>query len=344
MRKLYFLLPGTTEKFYCGGLFAELKTVELAREVCEKVCEKTCGVEVVTYRQREAQHPYLDDMLQQYGSSSALTQSIFVVSWGFDVPKLLKKLKPYPVVYHAHSTGYGFPVPPSVPIIAVSRNTMSYWGQAAHNAPIFWLPNCLADDVTNRQLERDIDVLVQARKSSEYLTRQLIPALQARCKVMVLDQFVDDLMELFNRSKVYLYDSAEYWAQHRLTEGFGLPPMEAIACGCHVFSSVNHALADYLDPGFNCHKIATYATGYDVQRILKVVNQWQPDASDEALVAPYRAEHLVPRFQTILNEINQFFDYQQKYPSDIPSLDWGRSLYLYWDRLKSKMDKILAQR
>jgi len=48
--------------------------------------------------------------------------------------------------------------------------------------------------------------------------------------------------------QVYLYDSAEYWAQQRVSEGFGLQPMEALACGCQVFSSVNGGLSDYLDP------------------------------------------------------------------------------------------------
>nr|WP_231599416.1 glycosyltransferase [Crocosphaera watsonii] len=46
-------------------------------------------------------------------------------------------------------------------------------------------------------------------------------------------------LNFFNRSKVYLYDSAEYWAQQRVSEGFGLQPMEALACGCQVFSSIN---------------------------------------------------------------------------------------------------------
>ena len=328
LRKLYFLVPGTTQSFYCGGLFAELQTAELARHVCE--------AEVITFRQREDDHAFIDDVLKQ----SNLDQCIFVVSWGFDVPKLLKKLHPHPVVYHAHSTGYGFQVPPSVPIVAVSRNTMSYWGHKAPNAPIFLLPNCISDEASDRHLERDIDVLVQSRKSSEYVTQQLVPALQEKCNVVVLDSFVDDLMGVFNRAKVYLYDSAEYWVQHRLTEGFGLPPMEAIACGCQVFSSVNHALADYLDPGFNCHKIATYATGYDVQRILNVVQNWQPHPKTEELLAPYRTPQLIPRFQVILEDINQFFDYSQKHPSDIPSLTQGRLLYLYWQRVQNKLSRL----
>ncbi|EFA70405.1 hypothetical protein CRC_01041 [Cylindrospermopsis raciborskii CS-505] len=45
MRKLYFLLPGTNGKFACGGLWAELKTISLVRNIC--------NAEVVTYRQRE---------------------------------------------------------------------------------------------------------------------------------------------------------------------------------------------------------------------------------------------------------------------------------------------------
>ncbi|MEO0457695.1 MAG: glycosyltransferase [Cyanobacteria bacterium P01_A01_bin.114] len=339
MRKLYFLLPGTTRKFYCGGLFAELKTLNLAQQICD--------AEAVTYRQREESVPFIDDILQQ----GDLERYIFVVSWGFDVPKQLKKLAHCNVIYHAHSAGYGFRVPASVPIVTVSRNTMGYWGEQAHNTLIYYFPNCLEDTVNNRQLARDIDVLVQARKSSEYLMQQLVPALEEKCNVVVIDTFVDDLIELFNRAKVYLYDSAEYWVQHRLTEGFGLPPMEALACGCQVFSSVNHALADYLDPGFNCQKIAGYATGYDTLRILKAVEQWRPydlqvhnfqaHGLSEDFFAPYRVAQLVPRLRVILEDLNQFFDYREQYPSDITSLTTGRRLYLLVQRFQKKVQKIL---
>ncbi|NEQ49680.1 MAG: glycosyltransferase [Leptolyngbya sp. SIO3F4] len=327
MRKLYFLLPGTTRSFYCGGLFAELNTLKLAQQICE--------AEVITYRQREENHLFIDDVLQQ----GNLKDFIFVVSWGFDVPKQLKKLTHCNAIYHAHSSGYGFSVPPQVPILSVSRNTMGYWGMRSHNSLIYWLPNQLPADVTNRQLERDIDILVQARKSSEYVRYQLVPTLQQKFNVVVIDSFVDDLMTLFNRAKIYLYDSAEYWAQYRLTEGFGLPPMEALACGCQVFSSVNHALADYLDPGENCYKIAGYATGYDFQRIAAVLDNWKPNSLNESFFAPYRTEQLVPRLKNILIELNQFFDYRQQYPSDISSLTWRRKAYLFYKRVQTKLLK-----
>jgi glycosyltransferase involved in cell wall biosynthesis len=329
MRKLYFLLPGTTRQFYGGGLFAELKTLELAQQIC--------AAEVATYRQKEDNVAFLADLLTQPN----LDQYIFVVSWGFDVPKLVKKLSHCHVIYHAHSSGYGFRIPPSIPIITVSRNTMGYWGQHALNALVYYLPNCIGNEVTNRHQARDIDVLVQARKTSEYVLTQLVPALRRQCNVVVIDSFVEDLIGLFNRSKVYLYDSAEYWAQYRLTEGFGLPPMEALACGCQVFSSVNHALADYLDPGFNCYKISGYATGYDVQRILQVLQNWQPSLSGaslsgENLVEEYRAQQVMPRLKTILEEVNLFFDYQQQHESDIVGLSAMRLMTLFLKRVRRK--------
>ncbi len=124
--------------------------------------------------------------------------------------------------------------------------------------------------------------------------------------------------------------------------------MEALACGCQVFSSVNHALADYLDPGFNCHKIAGYATGYDTQRILQTVKNWpvengqndpQPPTVSPDFFAPYRAEQLVPRLHTILQEINTFFDYQPQHQGDIPQLTRRRIAYLTLKRMAAKVKR-----
>lgn len=326
MRKLLFLLPGTTKAFFAGGLTAELNTLRLAQKICEAA--------VVTYRQREKEALFLDDVLKdrQY------QDCIFVVSWGFDVPKLIERIGDRPTLYHAHSAGYGFTLPARIPIITVSRNTMSYWGEKALSSLIYHLPNEISPAFENRQIVRDVDVLVQARKSSEYLLQQLVPVLQKQCNVVVLNSYVEDLIGLFNRSKVYLYDSAEYWGRFGLTEGFGLPPMEAMACGCEVFSSVNHALADYLDPGFNCHKIAGYSTRYDVQRILQTAEGWetrQPRSPD--FLIPYRPEQLEKRLRVILQEINLFFDYQRQATSDIPQLTRRRIAYLSAKRVFNKI-------
>ena len=332
MRKIYFLLPGTTGKFGGGGLWAELKIFNLVQQICP--------AEIVTYRQRESNRLFFSDLL----SDINLEECIFIVSWGFDVPKLVKRLGAANIIYHAHSAGYKFNLPADIPIITVSRNTMGYWGQRSPNSLIYYLPNQIGDEFSNLGKERDIDVLVQARKSSLYLLTELVPQLQSRCKVELLDSYVEDLAGLFNRSKIYLYDSAEYWGVSGVTEGFGLPPLEALACGCQVFSSVNSALADYLDPGFNCHKIAGYSLEYDVERILAVLNDFTVQSLPESFWAEYRTENIICRLQVILTEINQFFDRRNLLEANIKGLNFWRKKQLWLKRSILKIQKKLSKR
>ncbi|NCJ07171.1 glycosyltransferase [Synechococcales cyanobacterium C] len=329
MRKLYFLLPGTTRPFHCGGLWAELKTLRLAQQVC--------AAQIVTYRQREPDTLFLADLLRQPPEDV-----IFVASWGFDVAKLARKLRDRNLLYHAHSAGYGFRLPAAVPIMTVSRNTLGYWGQQAPHSLLYYLPNQISEEFRDQGLKRDIDVLVHPRKSSQYLMEQLVPALKSRCRVQVIDGFVEDLAALFSRSHIYLYDSAEYWAMQGVTEGFGLQPLEAMACGCQVFSSINHGLSDYLDPGFNCHKIAGYSTPFDVQRILQVLKTASPPPVSEALFQEYRLENILAKLEVILAELNLFFDYKQQHPGDIDALTRSRLWRLRGQRLWQKLKQKIA--
>jgi glycosyltransferase involved in cell wall biosynthesis len=332
MRQLYFLLPGTTQKFACGGLWAELKTLALTREIC--------SAQVVTYRQREPQTLFLDDLLKV---PDVLSDAIFVMSWGFDVAKLAPRLQAFHAVYHAHSSGYGFRLSAQVPIITVSRNTLGYWGQNAPHSLLYYLPNEISEPFKDEQQPRDIDVLVHARKSSHYLLNELIPVLEAQCNVFVVRGFIDDFAALFNRAKVYLYDSAEYWALQGVSEGFGLQPLEAIACGCQVFSSLNGGLSDYLDPGFNCHKIAGYSVSYDLKRILSCVHT-EPKPMDTSFLKEYRREAIVPRLETILRDINAFFDVRKELQSSIAPLTPLRIWQLRSQTLLQKVQTKLLKR
>jgi glycosyltransferase involved in cell wall biosynthesis len=329
MRKLYFLVPGTDGKFACGGLWAELKTLDLAKQVCD--------AEVVTYRQREKATLFLDDLLAE----KRLDKAIFVISWGFDIAKLAARLKNYNTIYHAHSAGYGFKLPASIPIVTVSRNTLGYWGQRSHNSLIYYLPNQISDEFKNFNGDRDIDVLIQQRKSSRYLLEKLIPALKKQCNVYAIDSYVEDLAGIFNRAKVYLYDSAEYWTLQGVSEGFGLQPMEALACGCQVFSSLNGGLSDYLDPGFNCYKIAGYSLEYDVERISNAICNPVLPAMPESFFAEYRTENILRRLTVILSEINGFFDAKRRYYSEIEDLTAMRIFSLNAQRFINKIKKKL---
>ena len=318
MRSLRFLVPGTSGRFRCGGLLVEQQTARLLAGLVP--------TELVTYRQREPGLAYLADLLgaEPLGGTEA-DQVLWIVSWGFDVPRQLRALRGRPVAYHAHSSGYGFHLPPGVPVLAVSRNTLGYWGQRASRNPLFLVPNALEERWLARGDRpgnpggapaaggRSIDVLVQRRKCSAYVLEQLVPALRARgLAVVVQDGWVDDLVDLFNGAKVVLYDSADHWRCSGVSEGFGLPPVEALACGCVLFSSFNHALADTLDPGGMAHQIGAGTLAADLERIAAAVADpaaWLPPPRRlEALLEELSEPRLRERWRCALEAINAHLD------------------------------------
>ena len=310
LRSVRVLVPGTTGRFRCGGLLVELQTARLLSQFA--------AVEVVTYRQRQPEHPFLADLLRDEPTGLGASSPLWLVSWGFDVPWLLRRLKGRPTAYHAHSSGYGFDLPAGVPVVAVSRNTLGYWGDRAPRNPLLLVPNALEPMWLERgargsQEQRPIDVLVQRRKSSAYVLDQLVPALRDRgLRVEVQSGWVDDLVDLFNSATVVVYDSAPYWRGRGVSEGFGLPPIEALACGCVVFSSLNHALADNLDPGVVGHQLGAGTLETDLARIEAAARDpaaWraQPAALQEVLRGCSEVE-LLERWRRALVEINSHWD------------------------------------
>ena len=322
-------MPGTTGQFRCGGLLVELQTAGLVGNLRP--------TEVVTYRQREPDHPFLVDLLEQEPSPGA---ALWVVSWGFDVPALLRQLRGRPVAYHAHSSGYGFSLDPGVPVLAVSRNTMAYWGEKASRNPLFLVPNALQPKWLERGARfshdaRPIDVLVQRRKTSRYVLDQLVPALRsAGLTVQVQSGWVDDLVDLFNSATVVLYDSADYWRGRGVSEGFGLPPIEALACGCVVFSSLNHALADTLDPGVLGHQIGWGTLAADVERITAAAREsetWRADPAHlETLLRECSETVLLERWRHAMEGVEMHWQHclREGYPPlralPLWRLRWGQ--------------------
>ena len=301
MRDIYFLFPQMNIE--SGGHLAQMKLLELAQRIAP--------AQAVVYGSREEGLPFLEDVLQQTDAD----KSIFIIHWGFHVPDLIDRLADRNVVYLSYSTGYGFQIPVRVPIIAGSRHTLAYWSRHAPDSLIYYLPAIISEEFMNLHRPRDIDIVVQKRKSSRYLLEELVPALQSQYSVMVIDSWVEDLAAIFNRARVFLYDTSEYWAQYGLSEGFGLPPLEAMACGCTVFSSINDALSDYLDPGFNCHKLHTYSLQYDLKQISSAIHGWQEPSLEHDPAADYRSEAVQRRLEVILTGLDDFFDHQRLDPS-----------------------------
>ena len=334
------LVPGTGTRFRCGGLSVALQTARLLSTLRH--------TQVVTYLERSDRHPFLDDLMR---AESAPGEALWIVSWGFYVPCLLKRLRGRPVVYQAHSTGYGFDLPPGVPVVAVSRNTLGYWADRSPRNPFFLVPNALESrwierGVRSARADRPIDVLVQRRKSSPYVLNHLVPALQAQgLRVEVQSGWVDDLVDLFNSSKVYLYDSAEYWRGRGVSEGFGLPPLEALASGCVVFSSFNHALADMLTPGATAHQIGQGTLANDQVRIAAAVNNpdaWLPDAATlDGLLADVAERRWCERWSHVLTQLDDLCAHGVMGVSPQAALRSPSTRRLRWmqrwDRLQSKV-------
>ena len=310
------LVPGTGPRFRCGGLSVAKQTARLLSEIRDTA--------LVTYRERTTHHPFLEDLFKE---EFVEDNSLWIISWGFDVPRLLKRLRGRNVIYHAHSSGYGFKLPSAVPIVAVSRNTMGYWGHHAPRNPLFFIPNAIESQWIEKGnlkgdiLSRPIDILVQERKSSNYLLLELVPALRAKgFRVEVQADWVDDIVHLFNNSKVFLYDSTEHWSAAGVSEGFGLPPLEAMACGCIVFSSLNHALSDILTPGEMGHQIGCGSLSNDIDRITAALldpNSWKPSESrlDNAL-EDLSEKLYVKRWKNVLSNIDRL----------LPSLNKSNSI------------------
>lgn len=312
MRSLIFLFPH--DRLDVGGNAAQARFMA--------ACSNIRQVSAAYYGERIEGQAHLDDLLDAHSDplTSGHDNPIFVIHWGPDIAMLLARLVARDVIYVAHSTGWRMALPAKVPILCVSRHTMAYWGRHAPNSYIALMPNIVDIEGQGDVVRRDIDVLIQVRKSSHYLLHRLAPALRQCCRVEILDGWVDDLSAWFRRSKVYLYDSLEHWADVGATEGFGLPPLEAMGHGCVVFSSLNDALSDYLDPGLNCRKIRVHSLAWDVGAVLRAVEEGIPWVADRNWLAQYSTEQITSRWRSTLDDIELFFTHSVAVETDIDDL------------------------
>ena len=88
-----------------------------------------------------------------------------------------------------------------------------------------------------------------------------------------------------------------------------------------VFSSLNHALADTIDPGLTGHQLGSGTLKADLDSITAAVENpyhWLPDPDSlESLIRNSSEEALLQRWQLALASINQHWD---RLLADEPSL------------------------
>lgn len=293
----FFLQPSLRDPAYvCGGWQIFNRAAELVGRLRE--------VETLTYRHREEGARYLDDV-----PATELAAGIVWVSWQSHVIELGRRLAGAPrVVLYAQNTDFGPEngqrTPPEWPIVALSRHILADTALHDPGRAVFLLPPVLHPAARNPGGPRDLEVLVHRRKTVPYVREELIPALREHLAVEVVDRWLpqEDFLAFLGRTKVYLY-----WT-HRQTggvlEGFGLQPLEAIACGALPVSNVYGGLADYLEPPWSCLQLGVASLAHDVARIRRAVAAHDGHNPDEERVrVEYSEERFLARFERIEDEL-----------------------------------------
>lgn len=309
--KIAACLPAVVDPDIRGG--GHLNTVRFADLLGQRT-----EVELLSYAKREDGVGYLpDEAPRLIRDGWAL-----LVTWGPDIASLVDTYYgQLPMLYYQQSLDWGFTLPADVPVLSMSRFMMTNAQRTWPHSPQFYLPPVLPRTCRNDGVVRDIDVLVVPRKQPRYIFETLLPMLQARCNVHVLDRFVprDELYALFNRTKVYLYAFAPQRAPAvhggwRLMEGISTQDLEAMACGCTVVSDLRGGHGDFIEPEVLGHRLMSHSPAWDVEQVLSAVAEHPVAGAAEHqafLQAHYGEARFFERAERMLAFLTRFYAFAE---------------------------------
>ncbi len=302
-RKHWFLQPSLEDSFYiCGGWQIFNRAADLIGKIRE--------AEVITYRERETGARHLDDVPRE-----ELAKGILWVTWQSHVTELSRRLEGFEhVVLYAQNIDFGATAgqitPTAWPIVCLSRYIAADYAirEPWRHLPV--LPPVLHPAARNTGSARDIDVLVHKRKNVPYVRNELIDAVASRCNTEVLDRWIDqkEFLGLLGRSKVYLYWNHQF--MEGIYEGFGMQPLEAIACGAFPVSNAYGGLGDYLEAPWNSLKIGTWNLDFDVHQILGAVRDHDgANPGEKTAQEQYSEERFYERYASLEASLFDYFDF-----------------------------------
>lgn len=294
-------VPGLSDKFRSGGLMV---IQDVARML------KNTGVDV----QFVATHEYSENAMHVSTFNNLPQPSFYLVTWGPLVAEhitLIRSRDPKArIFYYAQSFGWGVRVPHDVPIICVSRYVMAQWALHSPEHQLYYIPPPLDPIFKFSDTERNIDILIHMRKQNDYCVKKLLPTLQtASYKLQIIHSWIpqEEFAAFLRRSKIFLYLTGTHRAglfRQLPAEGFGLPALEAAACGTLVGSNLLGGVTDFLTPGENCIKLQTGDLDFDLRQICGALKNFLAEKiAAEKIAAEYSEERVMSEWRKLLNTL-----------------------------------------
>lgn len=295
--KLFFIVPGLSEKYRSGGL--------IVLQDLAKLFGALPGVECRFVTTHEN-----NGTLSPLSPAIAAVPAFFIVSWGPLVSEHIKLIRSHNpnarIIYYAQSFGWGVKLPPKIPIICVSKYVAEKWRAKRTENPITVIPPPLNPIFSFEESLRNIDILVHTRKQNEYCLKKLLPALieSKKYTVEILDRWVPqpEFAALLKRTKLFLYLTAPHTHgrifKKTFAEGFGLPALEATACGALVGSNLLGGVNDFLTPGENCIELGNGNLENDVEKIVHALGNFRPhETAAEKTAASYSPAAILKKWR-----------------------------------------------
>lgn len=320
VNQIYFFVPGISQKYQSGGLNVAKQVRSFFSEIVpQALCEMVTTHEKINGALYAPELFAAQKILTASNSDDSTKNTLCVVTWGplveNHISMIRKNLPHAKILFYAQSFGWGIKVPAGIPIVCVSRFVMSQWALYSKGNFVGYVPPALSENFSHTAVQapineppRTIDVLVHTRKQNSYCLNELLPALKKTgLAIHAIDEWIDQdqFANLLAQSKIFLYCTALHKAGffRRLPgEGFGLPPLEALAKGCTVASNLLGGVSDFLTPGVNCIKVETGSVEKDVNSITRGVQNFQA-VYDKQLLEQYSAEGVKNTWLIILKSI-----------------------------------------